>query len=275
MRSIFSIVVIVSLALGLQACGGGGSSTTTPDASPSGYYTGSAAVKTPSDDTTDYAIDDIQIMINGNRIMIMSDLKAVLYDGTFTVSGNTLTSTVSIYYNGNIQTGAAATASLVATVTEGSQLTGTFTGTELGNGTFTSTYSNLSNTSANITNVENDNSGGGTRAWKTNPNEATGTNVLQIEVFTNSEMTDAINATGLTFNGCTFNQESLTSYEPIANSSLFSVKIYFRGCTTSDVRSVNSGSYTGFSQYKSDTPNKIALAITNGKYALTDDFDEQ
>ena len=266
--------LIVIALVGLQACGGDGSPAT--DANPSGYYTGSASVKKPADDTADYSISDLQIMIHNNRIMIMSDANAVLYDGTYSISGNDLTSTVSIYYQGIKQTGAAGSAVLKATVTEGSQITGTFTGTELGNGTFVSTYdSTLNSSTSNIVNVENDNTGGGTRAWTANPNEATAGNNFGIDIYSSTNIRDQNVPNALIFRNCIINDGGASSYVPIIGSSLFNVTVFFEDCDNpSDVASINTGNYTGFSQYKPGTPNKIVFAITNGTYALTDDLDE-
>ena len=237
-RSYFSALFLAALFLGLQGCGGGGSNppVVVPDANPAGYYTGTAAVKTPTDDTTNYPISDLQIMISGNRIMMMSDANSVLYDGTFTVTGNDLTSTVSIYYNGNKQSGPAGTATLNATITEGSQITGSFTGTELGNGTFVSTFSNLSNTASSLTQVNNN-------FWRTALNESTSYN-FEFELRATSVLLESTAPFDPTFANC----RTLTgsTYEPIANSSLFEVTIVFGTCTNSAV----DGTYTGFSQAK-------------------------
>jgi len=274
-RLLISALILTGLGFGLQACsgGGGGGSSTPVDANATGYYTGSADVKTPASPATNFNIPDLQIMINGSRIMMMSDAKAVLYDGTFTVSGNTLTSTVAIYYNGNKQTGAVGTATLNATITQGSQITGSFTGTELGNGTFVSTYSSLNDTASIITNVEYDNTGANNRSWTTNPNEATTGNNLEIEIYNNFDMRYNISPGDLTFRNCVITKATNTNaYVPITNTSLFTVSVIFDNCD--NPVAVNTGTYTGFSQYKPGTPNKIAFAITNGTYALTDDFNQ-
>ena len=217
-----------------------------------GYFTGSAAVKTDGDDTLDFAVDDLQIMISGTRIMIMSDAQALLYDGQFTISGNDLTSTVTIYHNGNM-TG---TAALTATVSEGSQITGTFTGTELGNGTFVSTYSQLNNTASALTQVDN-------RDWFAFINEST-VGLLEFTFDFSGNVGNGIERqTELTFQDC---QIIAGTFLPIANTSLFEIIVTFDLCNTAAV----DGTYTGLAQLK--TASIFAATISNGIYAFADDF---
>lgn len=221
----------------------------------SGYYTGSAAVKQEGNNLLDFNVTDLQIMINGNRIMMMSDAQALLYDGTFTLTGNTLTSTVTIYHNGNKM---AATAALTATVSVESQITGTLTGTELGNGTFVSTFSNLSNTVSALSQVNSN-------FWITDLNEATN-NSFEFELKATSALLESTSPNNSTFQNCRILAGNGSTYAPIVNSSLFAVTIVFSSCTTPDV----DGTYTGFSQALTST--SIAATVSNGTYAFADDF---
>lgn len=245
--------LIVVFLVGLQACGGGSAPAAPKDANPTGYYTGAGTVKTPGDNLIDFPITDFQIMISGNRIMIMSDAKAVLYDGTFTVSGNDLTSTVTIYHNGDKQ---AATATLNATITEGSQLTGDFTGTKLGNGTFVSTFSNLSNTASALSQVNNN-------FWLADLNESIN-NGFEFELRATSTLLESTVPNDSTFANC--RTATGSTFETIANSSLFAVTLVFTPCTDSAVE----GTYTGFSQVL--TSNSIAVTVSNGTFAFADNF---
>ncbi len=226
--------------------------TVIADQDATGYFTGSAAVKTEGAPTVDFAVTDLQIMISGTRIMMMSDARALLYDGTFSVSGNDLTSTVTIYHNGNKT---AATAVINATITEGSQLTGSFTGTELGNGTFVSTYSTLNSTASVITQVNNN-------FWQADLNEST-LGTLEFDVDNVGNLADSIRQNDLTFAQC---RVAGGTFLPIANTSLFAVSITFDICTTSAV----NGTYTGFAQFKTTTT--FALPVSNDTYAFADDF---
>jgi len=255
-RSVYSFLVMAVFALGLQACGGGDSTPVPePDANPAGYYTGSAAVKTDGDDNIDFAVSDIQIMISGTRIMIMSDAQALLYDGTFTVSGNDLTSTVTIYHNGDK---AAATAELTATITEGSQITGTFTGTELGNGTFVSTFSSLNNTVSDTSNLD-------AYDFESFLNEASTGTSLRFSVFNSGVISPDAEQSTSTFADCVPQTGQFTT---ISNSSLFTVSITFDSCLNSAV----NGTYTGFAQINSPSPT-IAITVSNGTNAFADNFE--
>lgn len=229
--------------------------TVIADQDATGYFTGSAAVKTDGDNNVDFAVSDLQIMISGTRIMMMSDEQALLYDGTFTIAGNDLTSTVTIYHNGNVK----GTAVLNATVLEGSQITGSFTGTELGNGTFVSTFSLLNGTPAAVAQVGNNNN------WLSNLNE--GTSNFEFQSVINSgvlEVSDQTIASDSDFAGCGTAPDG--TFTPIAGTSLFSVTIPFVNCTSNLV----DGMYTGFAQMK--TATTFALTVSNGTYAFADDF---
>jgi len=262
-RLFISALILTGLGFGLQACSGGGGTTTPVNANATGYYTGSADVKAPGSPSTNYNIADLQIMISGNRIMMMSDAKAVLYDGTFTVSGNTLTSTVAIYYNGNKQSGAAGTATLNATVTQGSQITGSFSGTELGNGTFVSTLNNLSNTNSTFTVL-------GNNSWLAYLNESNPANTpgsdFEFRSFLNGTIGDLTVTNESDFAGCT----PTGTFTPITNESLMTVSITFTICTNPTV----NGTYTGFLQNKSTaiSADTFALSVSNGTFAFADNF---
>lgn len=226
--------------------------TVIADQNATGYFTGSAAVKTDGDDTIDFAVSDLQIMISGTRIMMMSDAEALLYDGTFTISGNDLTSTVTIYHNGDVK----GTALLNATVSEGSQITGSFTGTELGNGTFVSTFSNLSNTASALSQVDN-------RDWFAFINEST-LGLLEFTIdFSGNLGNGILRQTELTFQDC---QIVGGTFLPVANTSLFEVIVTFDLCATPAV----DGTYTGLSQLK--TAATFASTVSNGTYAFADNF---
>ena len=234
--------------------------TVIADQDATGYFTGSAAVKTEGNPTVDFAVSDLQIMISGTRIMMMSDAQALLYDGTFAVSGNDLTSTVTIYHNGDVK----GTAVLNATITEGSQLTGSFTGTELGNGTFVSTFSNLSNTASALSQVYNI----ATIYWNADLNEAPLTDFsgFEFEIDNAGKMIDSVASSSPTFQNCNVSTTGST-FLPIANTSLFAVSINFSTCTTA---AVEVGTYTGFAQLK--TATTLAITVSNGTYAFADDF---
>ncbi len=74
-------------------------------------------------------------MVNGNRMMFMSDANHLLYDATITnISGINYSATVKIYKLGKVYT----TATLTGTI-QNHTIEGTFVGTKAGSGTFTVT----------------------------------------------------------------------------------------------------------------------------------------
>ena len=69
--------LMVVLFLGLQACGG--SSSPTPDANPTGYYdTGTHS---------ELGFNDLQALVNGNRLMIMTNSNSILSGSNLFLDG--------------------------------------------------------------------------------------------------------------------------------------------------------------------------------------------
>ncbi len=127
-----------------------------PDANPTGYYdqgTLSVAGGTITD-------TNLLTMISGNRIMMTSLASSnagtdetLVYDGTMVVTKNDFTADMTVYKNG--ENSAAAT--MTGTITEGSQITnGTLTGTGVGSGTFSLTYSDTNSQAADISRIVTD-----------------------------------------------------------------------------------------------------------------------
>ena len=237
------------------------SSTIVLNANPTGYYTGSAAVK-ESDNTTDLAITDIQILINGSRLMIMSDAQVVVYDGQMSITANDFTSTADIYKNG-INTG---TATIAGTITEGSQITGTFTGTGLGNGTFTSTYSNLNNTASAAATIETAST---SNIWACDVNE--GVDTMQLDIDSSGVVATAAEMFGTIFQDCQVDG----TVTPITGTGLYLINISTinNGCATTAAESANTGVYTGFAITKTNTNlnDRLVFTMTNGTYSTGDD----
>jgi len=270
-RSVIPYILSLLMIVGLIGCGGGGGSAPLPpDANPTGYYTGSASVKEPADNNVDYPISDLQIMISGTRIMMMSNLTSVLYDGMFTVSGNDLTSIMTVYYNGDKQ---ATTATLNARITEESQITGTFTGINLGNGTFVSTFSNLSNAAPNFNNLNFD---PGASFWGPETSLNLDSGIIEFEITnSNGDFIGSDNTTALKFDNCS--PDTGSTFSQIANTSFFAVTMNLTSCLVNggDTNSAVTGIYTGFAQMKPDgSGNALAFSVSNGTYSIVDDYVE-
>jgi len=131
-------IVLLAMAGLLQGCGGGGGGHGVVNANPTGYYgiTGTASVKSDSDNSTPVDIIDLQGMVYNNHLYMLSTAAKLSYEGPISVSGTGFSSTVTIYSSGVKVT----TASVVGTINAGTSITGTLTGTGSGNGTFALNY---------------------------------------------------------------------------------------------------------------------------------------
>ena len=235
------------------------------NANPTGYYTGTVTVK-QSDNTTDLTISDAQILINGNRIMIMSDAQVVVYDGQMTINGNDFSASMTIYKNGKIPAGALGTTSLSGTIDQGTQLRGDFTGTELGNGSFISTYSTLNNTASAAATIEVDSTSNG---WDCLINEAV--NLFNLGIDNVGVIrTAGNNLVSSVLEDCNIDG----TITPISGTGLYLINVTsVTSCLNDAVNSVNTGAYTGFAITKEiDNPNdRLVFTMTNGTYSTGDD----
>ncbi len=151
------MILLVLFVLTMQGCGGGGGGPVV-DADPAGYYTntGTASVDNGAGGTT--SIDDLQAIVNGNRIMMMSTANELLYDGAITnISGNDFTADFTIYTEGENPL----TATASGMITQGSRITGTLTGSGVGSRTFSLLYATTNNEVADISRIKNGSIGGG------------------------------------------------------------------------------------------------------------------
>lgn len=149
------LLLAFGLALALVACGGGGGGGGDPaplvNAIPTGYYinTGTASVLAGTGNTQVTA-SDLEGMIYNNRLMMQSVTQGLSYDGTIGISGNSYSGTLSVYDDGVLL----GTAPVSGTITQGSTVTGTLSGTGAGNGTFTLNYAATNGEVAGLSRVE-------------------------------------------------------------------------------------------------------------------------
>lgn len=262
----FAAVVL----LGLQACGGGDSgggdgSTPVVDADPAGYYnSGSATVKNPDFDATeDLVIDDLQAMVNGNRIMMMSLSNALMYDVTITdITGNDFSGDVDVYKNMDAAASASGAVDAVikttikGTITEGAQITGTIEGTTAGSGDFTVTFSKDNSIAAELANVIN--------RWGGAINT-----VPQLKFF-EFEIKDAgvVEVDGLnTPDKGIFSPCRMTgTVAPVENAAFFTLNLNLTQCASINNR---NGDYTGLvtTLGKANTNDTLVVMFNNGVVA--------
>jgi len=236
--------------------------TVIDDANPMGYYTntGTASVSDGASGTLD--INDLQAMVNGNRIMMMSVDNKLLYKGTITdITGNNFTADFEIYTSGKDMMNATAS----GIITMGSSITGTLTGTGVGSGTFSLLYDETaSSTVADLARIENVE--GVNTTWMALLDNA----IFEQEFIIDNQggITHKFSGSPGVFSSCDFNG----TITPIVGSSLYEVAVTLTGC--SQVGGVANGTYIGLATSRTDanTDDVLVFMVTNGTYSPSADF---
>ena len=261
-----TLILGLVLALGVTSCGGGSSAPPTPivntvNANVAGYYTGTATVKM-ADDSTALPIPDLRFFVNGSRIMAMGlttdATNFVLYDiAISSISGNSYTAVATIY-KAAVNIG---TANVTGTITEGSSIAGTFTGSGIANGTFSVTYDTVVNArTASLSVIAN-------TSYRGPLNTAVSDLRLDIDatgnVISSFASTDAIKMAGC-------NVIAGSSFIAIADQNLYDLVFVLTGCNDATV----NGSYTGLITVFDDTVQPaingfMPAAFSNGSFAGT------
>ena len=248
----FRTTLLVLLAgLALQGCGGGSS---TPNADPTGYYdvTGTATVKA-DDNTTDLPISDLQGMVNGNRFTAMSAAEGLVYDGTLTiVNVDTFTANISIYRDGSLLT----TATASGTITQGSSITGTLTGTGAGNGTFRLTYALSNNQAAALSRVQSNVD----EMWFSVIGGSLNFGFGFVVAGT-GEITHRQTADSGVFNGCVVASGTMT---PVSNTNVYQATFTLSSCSNNTV----DGTYTGLASTRAQSVADDRLVLVASKTAF-------
>ena len=261
-RSIFSTLIFIGLVLGMQACGGSGGGTPTPaDANPTGYYenTGIATVDATA------AINDLQAMINGNRLMMISDTEGLFYDGTITsISVNDFTANVSVFKHG--EPIASPSATISGTITEKSKITGTLTGIGAGNGIFTLQYATTNNLAADLTRIERDS----TTPAQWESDIGGGGDTTRFEVVSGTIGVPNFSSNGF-FAGCNVGSGSFT---PINGTSLYEVTMNVTGCTTNPGADLTYVGLAASWTLGGSADDRLAIGVTdvNSTFSINGDF---
>ena len=258
-------ILITAMVLTLGACGGsgGGASTPppTPDADPTGYYdvTGTATVKL-DDNVTDLNITDLQGLVNGTEFSAISTANGLVYTGTITnINQNDFTATLSIYRDGALLT----TATVAGTITEGSSITGTLTGTGAGNGTFTLSYGNAADNQASaLSRVENGVNEGWLALIGGSLNLGLGIIISSTGDVSHDQSTD-----GGVFNGCSVASGSIT---PVSNVNIYTVTITLSGCNNTNANGVYNGVATTRTQTSAD--DRLVLIVSKTDFSIHGEF---
>ena len=238
------MILLALFALTVQGCfhsssSGGG----TPNANPTGYYDSGDVQGGP------VAVNDLQAMVTGNRIMMMSVSNELLYDGIITdINGSDFTAAFTIYTSGE----APVTATASGTITGSSAITGTLTGSGIGSGQFNLVYA-----------ITNDQTAAITSAWR---GAGGGFYVFGFTVDDAGNLTHDRSATSMPFDTC--KMKGMTN--PVNGTRLYSVNVELTGCFNPAV----NGTYTGLTTTRDENTTGIRLvyAVSNNTYTLSGEF---
>jgi len=257
-----TLVVSILISL-LTACGGGGGDGGTPapvpNADPTGYYDtrGTASVLAGAGNTQ-VAITDLQGIIHNNRLMMLSAATDLSYDGSITVSGNSYSGTLSVYFEGTHQ----GTASVTGTISQGSSVSGTLTGTGAGSGSFQLLYAASNSETAALGRVENLTNWEGPIGGSTSG--------YQFAVDSAGTISHDIRVTNGVFQAC----DMYGSLTAISDTNLYLTHVTFdvTSCSNAAVYTVND--YTGLATTVSrgGTDNILVMIATNGSYSIASEF---
>jgi len=263
-NSLLMILLALFSMLTVQGCGGGGGNDTVTNADPTGYYNvqGTASVGDGSGGTL--VINDLQAMVNGDRFIAISDANGLVYDGKITdITGNDFSATVSVFQDGVFLS----TATLTGMITEGSNITGTLTGNEQGNGTIHNLLYALSNdtVAAALSSVQNnvnegwfDRVGGGVQTG------------FAFAIDVKGNLTPGFSATDGVFEQCTVGSGTIL---PVTGTSLYTLDLTLSNCSVSDV----NGDYSGLATMRIESEEapigeRLVLVVSNTDFSLQGEF---
>ncbi len=257
------MLLLALLALVLQGCGDGVRILPPSDADPTGYYTntGYAQVMMADNTTPRTDITDLQGMVYDGQLMMLSDSKNVTYVGTFTVSGNDISGTVTVYEEDKMTQ---QNVPLTGMITAGSKVTGTLGGTGVANGTFQLNYAQ-DNGPVDMDTVIRD------LRWR--PVVSPAIPNLNLKSGATPAPATNISAGGSgsnIFDNCGFNGRM----EPIAGTHLYTVSVTMKRCANADI--LVEPVYTGLASVRSEASSndRLILVLTNGAYDFSGEYKE-
>ena len=225
--------------------------TVTYVADHAGYYSNAGTASVDNGMGGTLGINDLQAMVTGTRMIMLSAANELLYDGTITdITGDNFTADFTIYTAGENPV----TATASGTITAGSSITGTLTGTGVGNGQFSLLYANTNDQAATITS-----------AWL-----GSGGGFEQFGFIINSvgSLAHDRSTSSLLFDACDMNG----TVTPVSGTRLYSVDVELTGCFVSGFNggpNVN-GTYTGLTTTRDgNMGDLLVFSVANGTYTLS------
>jgi len=248
-RSAIPYILSLLMIVGLIGCGGGNTPPPPPPSATGFYDTG---------DITDLGISDLQGMVNGTRLMMLSAPNGLLYDGEMVITGTNFTVNFTVYENGLNPIAATATGSFV----EGSSMTGVISGGGVTvDGTFNLSYALSNNEASVLSKISN-------LSWGT-MNVNGGLDGFDLDA--NGQITTLYNRAGVDFlDNCT---QSASDFSPITSTRLYAVSITLTSCATATY----DGTYTGLATTKTaviaDDRMVFSVAHTSNIAAMAYDME--
>ncbi|PCI11841.1 MAG: hypothetical protein COB71_11030 [Thiotrichales bacterium] len=232
-----------------------------PDANPTGYYTNSGFVDVKAgDNSTQRLVQNIQGMVHNGQLMLLGDAEHLTYVGTFTVTGNDLSGTVTVY---EADVMVQKDVPLSGVITEGSKITGTLGGSGVANGTFQLDYA-TDNGPVDMAMVAR------LLSW-----EPVAQSPPDIPFLSVSDIAVPIPNVGTAtsgnniFEGCNFNGRM----EPIAGTHLYTVSVTMDNCNGMGTGVDTIPTYTGLISVRGT--DRLILVLTNGAYDFSGEYKEQ
>ena len=260
------LMLLALLALILQGCGDGVRVLPASDADPTGYYTNSgyAQVMTADNTTPRTDITDLQGMVYDGQLMMLSDSKNVTYVGTFSVSGNDFSGTVTVYEAG-VRT--QENVPLSGMITAGSHITGTLGGSGVANGSFRLNYAPLAdNGPVDMNMVIHD------LDWLPVNNTESFTIRIGDDAAPIANFGSGGSGQG-TFDNCKFRGR----LEPVPETHLYTLSGVMRDCENSNsVNILTPKTYSGLVGVRGTAPNdRLIVILTNGIYGINGEYVRQ
>lgn len=233
-----SVVLGIFVLVGLVACGGGGGGgETTTNVSANGLWNGTFT-------ESGVGTFDISGLLYNGRIIAISESAGAIYDGSYTVSGSSISGTVTAY---QINGGPFATVTLSGTVTEQGSISSSFNTSYGTSGTISLSFDSIYNRPSSLSLVAGN--------W----NYTRGDYSLTITVQSNGTYS------GQDSEGCVVSG-SIGLLDTAHN--LYNINTSIASCE--DV----TGSYTGFASLL-DNDNTFVVAVSNSNYMLLYPFARQ
>lgn len=258
------VVLLVLLGLVLQGCGGGGGGEPA-DVDPTGYYDTIGTANVDDGIGGTLVITDLQAMVNNNRFIAISDSSGIVYDGMITnITGIDFTAMVSVYQNGALLS----TSTIDGMITEDSSITGTLTGTGLGNGSFSLTYALSNNQDADLFRIQALNDNG--VYWYDFVGGSAQTSIGQSFAF-NVSSTGGMTGEGRSPDGVFANCIPMSGQiSPVPGTSLYTATMVISECTDNTV----NGDYAGLVITRSETAqdDRLVMVISTENFSIHGEF---